>query len=66
MRRYPHLDMASQMLTQEFLREQDAVVIVTDHSSYDWPWIVEHTSLLVDTRNATRNVRAHRERIVKA
>jgi UDP-N-acetyl-D-glucosamine dehydrogenase len=66
MRRYPHLDMASQMLTQGFLREQDAVVIVTDHSSYDWPWIVEHTSLLVDTRNATRNVRAHRERIVKA
>ncbi len=66
MRRYPHLRMASQELTPEFLQLQDCVVIVTDHSTYDWPWIVEHSLLVVDTRNATKSVASHRERITKA
>ena len=66
MRRYPHLRMASQDLTSEFLRSQDCVVIVTDHSAYDWPWIVKHAPLVVDTRNATRGVTTYRERIIKA
>ena len=42
------------------------MLIVTDHSAYDWPWIVEHAPLIVDTRNATRGVAAHRDRIVQA
>jgi UDP-N-acetyl-D-glucosamine dehydrogenase len=66
MRRYPHLRQASQDLTAALLAAQDAVVVVTDHSVYDWPWVVEHAPLVIDTRNATRNVRLHRERIVKA
>jgi UDP-N-acetyl-D-glucosamine dehydrogenase len=65
-RRYPRLRQLSQVLTADLLAAQDAVVVVTDHSSYDWPWIVEHARLVVDTRNATRTVQAHRERIVKA
>jgi len=39
---------------------------VTDHSVYDWPWVVEHAPLVVDTRNATRTVTAHRNKIVRA
>lgn len=66
MRHYPHLHMTSEELTAELLREQDAVLIATDHSAYDWPWIVEHAALVVDTRNATQRVTAHRERIVRA
>ncbi len=66
MRRYPHLSMTSQELTPDFLHRQDCVVIVTDHSTYDWSWIVENSSLVIDTRNATKNVLAYRERIVKA
>jgi UDP-N-acetyl-D-glucosamine dehydrogenase len=65
MRRYPHLHMTSQPLTAEYLAAQDAVLIVTDHSAYDWPWIVAHAPLILDSRNATRNVREHRRRIVK-
>jgi UDP-N-acetyl-D-glucosamine dehydrogenase len=56
----------SQPLTRELLQEQDCVVIVTDHSVFDWSWIIEHTPLIVDTRNATRNVSQFRERIVRA
>jgi UDP-N-acetyl-D-glucosamine dehydrogenase len=66
MRHYPGLDMASHPLTAEYLQAQDCVLIVTDHSAYDWPWIVEHASLIVDTRNATRNVTTYRERVVRA
>jgi len=53
-------------LTRELLRSQDAVLIATDHSAYDWSWIVEHAALVVDTRNATRGLTTHRARIVRA
>ncbi len=66
MRRYPHLRMASEELTALSLSRQDCVVIVTDHSSYDWSWIVEHSSLVVDTRNATKGIVSNPERVVKA
>jgi UDP-N-acetyl-D-glucosamine dehydrogenase len=56
MRHYPNWKMVSQELTPEFLREQDCVLIATDHSAYDWAFVVEHVRLVVDTRNATRNV----------
>jgi UDP-N-acetyl-D-glucosamine dehydrogenase len=64
MRHYPHLRMASKELTADYLRSQDCVVIVTDHSAYDWAWVVEHSSLVVDTRNATRNVRENQAHII--
>ncbi|MFP5228685.1 MAG: nucleotide sugar dehydrogenase [Acidobacteriota bacterium] len=38
--------------------EFDCVVIVTDHSQYDYPGIVARAKLVVDTRNATRNIDA--------
>jgi len=38
------------------LGQYDAVVIVTDHSSYDYPAIVEQSRLVVDTRNATKGI----------
>ncbi len=65
-RNYPHLRAQSQPLTADCLWSQDAVLIVTDHSVYNWSWIVEHAQLVVDTRNATRNVTGHRDRIVRA
>jgi len=66
MRHYPHLQMTSQPLTAAYLAEQDCVLIATDHSAYNYPWIVEHAALVVDSRNATRDVTAGREKIVKA
>ncbi len=65
-RRHPDLRMDSQELTPELLREQDCVLIVTDHSAYDWDYIVKHASLVVDTRNATKRVAQGRERICRA
>jgi UDP-N-acetyl-D-glucosamine dehydrogenase len=34
----------------------DAVVIVTDHSTYDYKAIVDESQLVVDTRNATKGI----------
>jgi len=39
-------------------------VIATDHSSYDYVSIVDSAKLVIDTRNATRRVMRHREKIV--
>jgi UDP-N-acetyl-D-glucosamine dehydrogenase len=66
MRRWPHLKMTSQALTSAYLAAQDCVLIATDHSAYDYPWIVQHARLVVDTRNATRAVVVGRDKIVKA
>jgi UDP-N-acetyl-D-glucosamine dehydrogenase len=66
MRRYPHLSMNSHPLTEEYLQNQDCILIVTDHSAYQWSWIVENAALVVDTRNATSRVERFRERIVLA
>ncbi|HUA98973.1 MAG TPA: nucleotide sugar dehydrogenase [Terracidiphilus sp.] len=38
------------------LAQYDAVVIVTDHTSYDYRTIVEQSQLVVDTRNATKGI----------
>jgi UDP-N-acetyl-D-glucosamine dehydrogenase len=38
------------------LAQYDAVVIVTDHSIYDYKAIVEQSQLVVDTRNATKGI----------
>jgi UDP-N-acetyl-D-glucosamine dehydrogenase len=39
------------------LGEYDCVLIVTDHSDYDYKQIVQEAQLVVDTRNATRGIK---------
>ncbi len=56
-------DMSSVELTPETLSSADCVVIVTNHRAYDWDSIVEHAQLIIDTRNATKQVSQHREKI---
>jgi UDP-N-acetyl-D-glucosamine dehydrogenase len=56
----------SSELTPDYLSAQDCVIIATDHSAYDYSFIVEHSRLVIDTRNATRSVKNGREKIVKA
>lgn len=43
-------------LTAETVSSQDCVVIVADHSLYDYTWLVKHAKLIFDTRNATAPV----------
>lgn len=52
-------------LTDEALRGADCILIATDHTVIDYDRVAAQSQLIVDTRNATRNVRDHREKIVK-
>ncbi len=61
-----HLRMASVPLTAGSLRKYDAVLISTDHSAYDYQFIVDNAKLVIDTRNATQNVKRTRRKVVKA
>ncbi len=63
MRHWPHLAMDSSPLTTEYLAAQDCVLIATDHTAYDYAWIVKHAPLVIDTRNATKGVTGGRERV---
>jgi UDP-N-acetyl-D-glucosamine dehydrogenase len=53
-------------LTADRIQSFDAVLIVTDHDGIDYDALVAAARLVVDTRNATRHVQGHRERIVPA
>jgi UDP-N-acetyl-D-glucosamine dehydrogenase len=59
MRHYPDFDLTSVPLTAENLKEVDLVLLVTDHSAYDYPWIASQAKLIVDTRNAFRGLGDH-------
>jgi UDP-N-acetyl-D-glucosamine dehydrogenase len=61
-----NLGLTSRKLTAAFLAEQDAVLISTNHSDYDYDWIVKHSRLVVDTRNACAAVKTGRQKVVKA
>ncbi|MCZ6684158.1 MAG: nucleotide sugar dehydrogenase [Planctomycetota bacterium] len=60
------LRMKSVPLTATNLKRYDAVLIATDHSAYDYAMIVRNSKLVVDSRNATANVRSGRKKIIKA
>lgn len=46
----------SQVLSESLLKEVDIVVITTDHSEYDYEFIVSNASMVIDTRNATKRI----------
>src|SRR6202051_1978011 len=64
MRHFNFENMKSVAISKESLAQYDAAIIATDHSSYDYHAIVDGSKLVVDTRNATRRVMRHREKIV--
>ncbi|MEJ2671563.1 MAG: nucleotide sugar dehydrogenase [Deltaproteobacteria bacterium] len=56
MRHYPHFNLESTPLSAEVLQESDLVLLVTDHTAYDYAWLASRARLIVDTRNAFRGL----------
>jgi UDP-N-acetyl-D-glucosamine dehydrogenase len=56
----------SVQLSPEVISSSDAVIIVTDHSNIDYAMILDHASLVVDTRNATAAYRKPSHRVITA
>ncbi len=51
-------------ISLEQLSSYDLTIILTDHSTYDYGYIVKNSKLVVDTRNACDNIKS--EKIIKA
>jgi UDP-N-acetyl-D-glucosamine dehydrogenase len=51
-------DLQMNCASLENLAEYDCVLIVTDHSDYDYQRIARESQLVVDTRNATRGIQS--------
>jgi UDP-N-acetyl-D-glucosamine dehydrogenase len=49
------LEIESVELTREILRESDLVVLITDHSIFDYEFIYKNANLIFDTKNAFKN-----------
>jgi len=64
LRSYPELVMESIPLSKDLLNKQDSVMIITDHSCFDYGWILEESNLVIDTRNALKDFKD--DKIVKA
>jgi UDP-N-acetyl-D-glucosamine dehydrogenase len=58
-------ELASTPLTPQAVADADCVVAHTDHAAFDYEWIVQHARLVFDTRNATRDVKVGREKVVR-
>ncbi len=44
-------------ITPELLSSSDVVVITTDHSNFDYDMIVNHSKVVIDTRNACKYIK---------
>lgn len=60
------LNMESVPMTAENLASYDCVLVATHHAAYDWQFIADNASLIVDSRGALRGVSGPRDHIVSA
>ncbi len=60
------LELESVELSSERLREADAVMVLTDHSTVDYARVLRQARLVIDTRNATRGLPLSEEKVVRA
>ncbi len=65
-RHYPLIDMTSIELNQQTLKGADLVLLMTDHSSYDYLFIERYAQCIVDTRNAFARSGINSKKIYKA
>jgi len=63
--RHHSLSMKSVPLTEQTISTYDAVVIITNHSDYDYQWLYSRANLIIDTRNAI-GVPLNDPKVVKA
>jgi UDP-N-acetyl-D-glucosamine dehydrogenase len=60
------LQMHSVPLSAQTLESYDCVMIATHHAAYDWQMVADHAKLIIDTRNALKNVKGDRRKIISA
>jgi UDP-N-acetyl-D-glucosamine dehydrogenase len=66
LRSYPEMEMKSSELTEKALNSADLVVLVTDHTAFDYKFIEKHARCIIDTRNAFERNGIRSEKVYKA
>jgi UDP-N-acetyl-D-glucosamine dehydrogenase len=61
--RHFNIEKKSVKITPDLIRKYDCVIIVTDHSSYDYEMIRKNAKLIIDTRNA---IKSNDKKVIKA
>ncbi len=64
--RHSTLTLGSVQLTKAEVEQADCVVVATDHEDYDYQWVVDTASMVVDTRNATRGLAGAERKVWRA
>jgi UDP-N-acetyl-D-glucosamine dehydrogenase len=58
--------MSSVTLSEEVIQGADCIVVITNHSNVDYDYIAQHAKVIVDTRNACKNVsNEYKNKIIK-
>ena len=57
--------MRSKELSKSFLKKADCTVIVTNHSAYDYKFIINNSLAVLDTRNATSDLKETFENVFR-
>lgn len=52
-------------LEAEVVRQSDAVLILTDHQEFDYQMVADTADLVIDTRNALRDLSVPEERVIR-
>ncbi|MFV1950402.1 MAG: nucleotide sugar dehydrogenase [Nitrospinota bacterium] len=58
-------DIKNVRIEEKVVRAADCILITTDHTIYDYEWIVEKARLVIDTRNATKGVKDGAGKVIK-
>ncbi|NBC01583.1 MAG: nucleotide sugar dehydrogenase [Bacteroidetes bacterium] len=51
-------------LTPEVLEQHDVAIVLTDHTAFDYEMIAAHAPMIVDTRNALRDIPCAEDKLV--
>jgi UDP-N-acetyl-D-glucosamine dehydrogenase len=58
-------DLRATALNEQVLKAADCVAIITDHTGFNYQWVTDKAQLVVDTRNATKNVVGNEKKVFK-
>ena len=64
--RHYSFEMNSTPLTRESLASADCVLVATNHTAYDYDFILEHARLIVDTRNVYPGLAGANKKVIQA
>ena len=58
--KFDHFNLKSEPVDEETLSGVDCALLVTDHSGFDYEFILKHAKVIFDTRNAYKGIKSEK------